>query len=233
MHILVGMSTVADPPPARRTREEQRQETRRRLLDAAAQVFAERGYHAASVDEVAEAAGMTKGAVYSNFSSKEELFLALLDDRMSPYLRGYQAVFDARPDPGAGIDSLDSAYASLLEGDRTWWLLRAEFWLHAMRNPEARYKMAARQRLLRDALAGVLDRQAQGLGVEPAMRPSELASVVLALTEGLSSQRMVDPDAVPEGLVTDALPMLLGVLLGGIPARSRGTAPASPAEPPG
>ena len=62
------------------TAERRRQQTREYLLHAAAQVFAERGFHEATIDEVASAAGFTKGAVYSNFKNKEDLFLALLED---------------------------------------------------------------------------------------------------------------------------------------------------------
>jgi AcrR family transcriptional regulator len=64
---------------ARLTRAQRRQQTRARLLEAAGQVFARRGFHAATLDEVAEAAGYTKGAVYANFANKDGLFLALLD----------------------------------------------------------------------------------------------------------------------------------------------------------
>ncbi|HEV2920825.1 MAG TPA: helix-turn-helix domain-containing protein, partial [Actinomycetota bacterium] len=77
----------------RQTRAQRRQQTRARLLDAAGQVFARRGFHAATVDEVADAAGYTKGAVYSNFANKEELFLALLDQRIAAQLQQVEALY--------------------------------------------------------------------------------------------------------------------------------------------
>ena len=77
----------------RLTRAQRRQQTRARLLDAAGQVFARRGFHAATVDEVAEAAGYTKGAVYSNFANKDELFLALLDQRLAAQLQQVEALY--------------------------------------------------------------------------------------------------------------------------------------------
>ena len=70
------------------TPERRRRQTRDHLLDAAAQVLAERGFHGASLDEVAAAAGFTKGAVYSNFKNKEDLFLALLETLLGPRVRG-------------------------------------------------------------------------------------------------------------------------------------------------
>ena len=73
--------------PARPTREEKKARTRAQLIDAAATVFARRGYMAASLDEVAEEAGLTKGAVYSNFDSKEDLFEAVIDDRLTEPMR--------------------------------------------------------------------------------------------------------------------------------------------------
>ena len=69
--------------PERLTREEKKARTRAQLIDAAAAVFARHGYVAASLDEVAEEAGLTKGAVYSNFDSKEDLFQAVIDDRLN------------------------------------------------------------------------------------------------------------------------------------------------------
>src|SRR4029453_6308711 len=77
---------------ARLTRAQRRQQTRARLLEAAGQVFARRGFHAATLDEVAEAAGYTKGAVYANFANKDGLFLALLDQRVAAQLQQVEAL---------------------------------------------------------------------------------------------------------------------------------------------
>ena len=91
-----GGAAVSTTRPNRR--EEQRAQTRLDLLDAAARVFAERGYHGASVDLVAEAAGYTKGAVYSNFDSKEDLFLELLDRRIDTTITAMETLlFSRRP----------------------------------------------------------------------------------------------------------------------------------------
>src|SRR5437879_6422414 len=93
------------------TPERRRAMTREHLLAAAAEVFARRGYHGATLDEVAETAGFTKGAVYSNFTSKEDLFLALTQRREEQLIAAFEAA--ARPDldPAETVQSLSSVYA--------------------------------------------------------------------------------------------------------------------------
>src|SRR6266498_3169936 len=83
-----------DTPP-RPTREEKKARTRAQLIDASAAVFARRGFVAASLDEVAEEAGLTKGAVYSNFASKEELFQGVIEDRLNEPMKHAADVIDS------------------------------------------------------------------------------------------------------------------------------------------
>jgi AcrR family transcriptional regulator len=106
--------------PARRlSRDEQRARTRRDLLAAAATVFARNGYHATSVDMVAEAAGYTKGAVYSNFASKEELFLALIDEHLDQAVDTLEEIV-ATADPADRADLLGERREKLQVFDRDW-----------------------------------------------------------------------------------------------------------------
>ena len=83
----------------RLTRAESRQRTRDQLIDSAAKVFAERGYHAASIDEIAEDAGFSKGAVYANFPTKEQLFLAVMDRQQKLQQQSFQAMADPETPP--------------------------------------------------------------------------------------------------------------------------------------
>lgn len=197
----------------RRTRDEQRAATRARLVEAAADVFARAGFHGASVDDVAEAAGFSKGAVYSNFAGKDELFLAVLDARMGEFVASFAAAFaEAVADPDRRFGSLGDWYARRLRDDREWLLLRTEFWLYAMRRPESRYKLAARQRVLREHVGEAVERQCEALGI-PLPAPAEhLASVVVALCEGIASQHVADPQAVPAELLPATLDVLLRAL---------------------
>src|SRR4029453_13277438 len=130
---------------ARLTRAERQHQTRARLLDSAGQVSAGRGFHAATVDEVAEAAGYTKGAVYSNFATKDELFLALLDQRVAAQLRQAEALYAIE-----SSQELRAAMGGRTEQEfaaaRDFGVLMAEFSLYAMRNPAAQAELAKRYR---------------------------------------------------------------------------------------
>ncbi len=121
------------------TADRRRQQTRHYLLQAAAQVFAEHGFHGASLDEVAAAAGFTKGAVYSNFKNKEDLFLALIEANYARELGALRETLD-----GSDIAPADrlSDFVGLIRNEfeqvpANWNALYLEFVLYAMRNPAA------------------------------------------------------------------------------------------------
>jgi AcrR family transcriptional regulator len=192
----------------RLTREERRQQTRARLLDAAGRVFARRGFHAATVDEVADAAGYTKGAVYANFASKDELFLALLDQRLAAQLQQVQAL--------CAIESSGELRAALLTqterefaaaGD--FGLLQAEFWLYAMRHPAAQAELAQRYRQLRGRLAELISERHARHQTAPAMPAEQLAALAIATDTGLFLQYAAEPGALPWELRADAMLQLL------------------------
>lgn len=191
-------------------RDEQRAQTRQDLLDAAGRVFAERGYHAASVDLVAEAAGYTKGAVYSNFDSKEELFLALLDRRMDSRFELTEQVLFGRPaEERAGMLVGDEPAMDVLDQD--WYLLETEFLLYAARNEQVRERIAQRLRTMRERLTRLLRRHLDELGVTEEQLPAaEYTSILLALSDGLTRAALADPGAQQDAGqvladVTDAL----------------------------
>jgi len=170
-------------------------------------VFARRGFHGASVEEVAEVAGYSKGAVYSNLASKDELFLAVLQDRMRSQIEFLERLTEqAKAEPGGSLVPPDLDWLVL-----KWYLLAFEFWLHALRNPAVGERLAEVYRHFRAQLAPLLA-PFVGEGLEA----PELASAAIALYEGLALQRHLDPGAVPvdlsvrvlEGLRTgrDAVP---------------------------
>jgi AcrR family transcriptional regulator len=197
----------------RRTRAEQQAETRRALLDGAAVVVRERGLGASSVEAITAAAGYTRGAFYSNFSSKEELFLELLQDRV---YRAYTAMIE-RQSEGKEWDSVSERLdwgarqlAAAQEDPRSRWLF--ELWLellaHASRHPEFA-KLAAglwsgnRERLARMAQADYAE-----MGRALPVAPELLATGQIALDIGLAVQHLVDPAAVN----ADAWPQLYELL---------------------
>src|SRR5947208_12344561 len=139
--------------PHRLTRAEQRDQTRARLLDAAEKVFVDRGFHAASVDEVAEDAGYSKGAVYSNFENKDELFLAVLERRVdSRALAAGSAVPDDQPITEQAEQAGNAFFEVFLQQSQ-WSLLPMEFATSAARHPTLRGRFALRNRPARPATA--------------------------------------------------------------------------------
>jgi AcrR family transcriptional regulator len=192
----------------RLTRAQRRQQTRARLLEAAGQVFARQGFHAATLDEVAEAAGYTKGAVYSNFATKDELFLALLDERVAAQLQQLQALY--------AIESSEALRAALrgrteqeFAAARDFGVLMVEFSLYAMRNPAAQAELAERYRQLRGRLAELIAKRYARHQTSPPMPPEHLAALALATDAGLFLQFSADPGALPWELHADAMLQLL------------------------
>ena len=169
-----------------------RDEVRARLLEAASSVFAQKGFAAASVEDVARAAGLTKGAIYSNFASKDDLFFALLGEHVA---RRFLAVAEVR-DIGAVGDALMRAAVD----DADWQLLFLEFWQRAIRDPGAREQFVTHRRELRAAMAEAIDARAAELGQPLPMPARDLATIFLALSNGLAIEHLADPDEVPTKL---------------------------------
>lgn len=120
----------------RLTREESKALTRERLLTAARKVFLREGFHAASLEQVAAEAGFTKGAVYSAFDSKADLFLALLDRRIDERIATAERVRPAGGDPGAWAAAMARQWVKSQREDREWSPLVMEFRIHAARDPQ-------------------------------------------------------------------------------------------------
>lgn len=185
-------------------RAARRARTRSKLLEAAADVFTRLGFHAATVDDVAEAAGYTKGAVYSNFASKDALFVALLDRHLDAQFEQMDLLFASTSD-GDLLDALRHESAQAMQTGTSFGLLTMEFWLYAMRDAEAKAALAERYERMRDRLAELIAERDAARGVVPAHRPADRAAVVLALDAGLFLQHLADPDAIPPELRADAL----------------------------
>ena len=189
-------------------REEKKAETRARLLDAAAKVFARRGLTAASLDEIAEEAGLTKGAVYSNFESKDDLIEALLEERVDKPL----GEIAEKVDPDAPIDE-QAAQAEVLfrnvwDRERDMFILGLEFAIYHARNPGAARPYKG-DRDLQEAMAVVMERQATERGRTLPLPANELAAGFFALGTGLDLMALNDPDRVPEGLFAKLVTLIL------------------------
>ena len=182
--------------------------SREQLLDAAARVFAERGYRGASVDAIAAAANVTKGALYWNFESKADLFFSLLEERVDQRLR----VLVEQTQAIAGEDSVtpmvSREVSSVVDDERQIHLLLNEYWSLAARDPELGARYAQRQRMLRELIAHGLLAHHEATSVPIAHDPMQLATAVLALAIGLGMDRLIDPDSVPDSLFGDILQLI-------------------------
>src|SRR5438105_7722516 len=123
----------------RLTRVESRALTRKRLLQAGQEVFAERGFYGAPIEEIAERAGLSSGAFYSNFESKADLFLALMQERTAETVAEIARILESNHDPADFFQALRERRAHRAT-DPLWYMLHLEFVLFCMRNPEARLK---------------------------------------------------------------------------------------------
>ncbi len=196
-------------PAVRMTREERRSQTRRRLLDAAGQVFAQHGYHAASVDQVAERAGFTTGAVYSAFGSKQELFLGVVEDHMRASVVQLEAAVARRTTVDDRVREGAAQWMDLIERTPEMILLQTEFWAFAVRDPEIRPRVAAYYAEVRASLCRLIGAGARELGLRLTMPVEEIAIAVEALADGVARQRVSDPGVVPDDLFARLLVQLL------------------------
>jgi AcrR family transcriptional regulator len=192
----------------------QGREARDELLAAALRVFAERGYGQAGVDDVAAAAGYSKGALYWHFSGKEELLLALLEERIDAPMREMVALLGSAP-PERDMSVVASReFARRLSRQREAVLLEREYWTLAIRDPELRARYAEREAELRGALAGALEARASHLGTPDLVMPAEdVARVVMSIIGGLSVDELIEPGAVRSELIGEALALVYAGLV--------------------
>ena len=187
---------------ARKTRVETQAETRAQLVKTARQLFFDDGYYPTSLEKVADAAGYSKGAVYSNFRNKDELCTAVLDEVRAERL-GEVLDIIAKPDTPARIDAI-RAWAQRVIGDPGWTTLEVEFAAHARPNEQLRTELAGRL----DGILQMLTAALESADTSDLTMPGrETATVLLALGIGLGLLRSIDPDIPVSGLI-DTLRLL-------------------------
>jgi AcrR family transcriptional regulator len=205
----------------RLTRAEKSAQTRAQLMDSARRLFLRRGFHAASLEMVAEEAGFTIGAVYSRFGSKADLFLAILDEHIDRIVAEVAKVATLDQPLGAHAELLAGQRMDLLEHERDWFPLVLEFWSHAARDERLRREFGARHERLVAAYAGLIEADYARLGLPLPMAPDVLARAVVAMGNGVALERLADPGRVPDGLLsTMAVAFLRGAAAEG-PATPR------------
>jgi AcrR family transcriptional regulator len=197
---------MVKPKPARRLRRtERRQLTRAQLLDAAERIFARDGFRGASVEAIAEEAGYSHGAVYSNFKGKDDLFLVLVEERIDARLaRVYEA---ADTELSHGNEPLEAAhrFVAMLQHEREALLLLVDFWNQAVRDPEAARRFAERQARLRSLIGRIVEGVVRDLGSELSRPRDQVATALIALFNGFAIERLANPDAAPDELLAHAI----------------------------
>jgi AcrR family transcriptional regulator len=213
----------------RRTQAERREETREQVIAAASRVFARNGFHATSLEAVAEEAGFSRGAVYYNFADKEELFLELLDRRCAERAQDLREVFANRGDIEATSRQAQLAAQQAFDamtGDPEWRALYLEFLAHAARDAAFRRRFARRTDEMRSALEEVVVERARPFAKTLGMEPAQLAVVIDALGTGLWAHHMLHGHrAVPPDLFSKALALFLDGIAARAAAPVAGEAP--------
>ncbi len=177
---------------------------RARLLDAAADEFTENGYAAAKLQDIARRAGFTKGAVYSNFESKQALFAQLLAKKsMDLASRVIETVSGLGPGDAAGRSG--DAIASWLVDEPRWPLLVTEFAIQAGRDTRLTDEYRSERRHLRDELASLISERAAAWAVSNRLDSRRVAISLLALISGLAVEHSVDPEQIDRRAIGDTI----------------------------
>jgi AcrR family transcriptional regulator len=177
------------------SRAEQNDRNRALLFAAARRVFLARGYHAATLEQIADEAGFSKGVVYSRFASKADLFLALLEDRIAE--RAAQNAQAARDLAGSG--DFTGLFELAQRAERAapgWRLLVTEFRIHAARDPELNRRYAALHARTADGIARALAMISERGAEDLPFPPRQLAELLLAVETGLALEQQASPDAL-------------------------------------
>jgi AcrR family transcriptional regulator len=203
------------PKRKRETRAERQARTRAELISTAATVFARWGYKGASVEEIAEEAGYSHGAVYSNFEGKADLFLAVFEDYMAERVREL-AESQAELAEGAPLEARARALADQwmdrLSRDPEFVPLHLEFIAHAGRDPELARRFGDRSAAMREAVSRYISSYEEEAGAQLPLPADDLALVLRALGIGLAIESLVSPDAVGHDLYGDFVELLVGYL---------------------
>jgi AcrR family transcriptional regulator len=190
-------------------RSARKAQTRARLLEAAAQVYARRGFAGATLEEVASEAGFTKGAVYAHFGSKENLLLALVEEHLAEEVVEQLELFDRgratweRPLAGS------ERWMESLGEDPDGFRLFVELWIHAQRDERVRQRLAAGLERLRVTFAGFASASTADAGLETSGGEEQFANVMLGLGLGLGMLELADPGVVSSTLLGATISVLI------------------------
>jgi len=201
-------------PPRRSRRQERTEETRRDLIDVATKVFAEQGFHLASLDQIAREAGYTTGAIYHHFGDKDGLFLAVFSSYALTRVDEVTEIFEA----GEGslprrVRAFTDHWMARQATDPSFTVVALEFYVHSLRHPELREALATRQAAVRLALGRVLEQMLREEGIDSPMPAQDIATVLREQAIGMTMAKLLDPDAFPDSLPGDFVELFHQLLL--------------------
>lgn len=183
--------TVTSPTPRLSRR---RAETRTKLLDAARDVFADRGVVGGSVEEICERAGFTRGAFYSNFEDKDQLIHAVLDREEGAVMQRLTETIELGP--GSDMETVTSAIEQFLETDpidQKYFLIQNELALHAIRDPQTATLFLNLSEVTKSRIAGLIESGMTAVGRELTVSAADAADAVLAIVDRSNRRAFIDP----------------------------------------
>jgi AcrR family transcriptional regulator len=174
-----------------------RGQTRQRLFDAAARVFEEQGIGAGNIEAIATAAGLTRGAFYSNFASKDELIIAMLEDHGERSVRHHHSLLVRHRDPAGFVAALRTAERNRHDPLGRAPLLHMELILFVARAEKRRPELAKRLRTRRALITEIVTITNRAAGREDLIDPAWAGAMLLALEDGFRLHRLIDPATTP------------------------------------
>jgi AcrR family transcriptional regulator len=193
------------------TRKERQARTRSKLMSSASRLFCRRGLEQTSVDQIALQAGYTKGAFYSNFKSKEELFLALLDQKFGEELERIERTLTTDKPPDEAARDAGEDFMRFMRSDPEWERLYLEFVAYAARNEEFREELLTRCRSMDQRLEEVFRRWSQEIGIVPPIPLADITRITSIMADGFLMRQHIDPDVGEELYGTMLATFMLGL----------------------
>jgi AcrR family transcriptional regulator len=204
------------------TRKEKQARTRARLMRSAAKLFCRRGLDQASVEDIAQDAGYTKGAFYSNFKSKEELFLAMLDEKFGEEIERIDASLHTDESPDEAARHAGEDFVRSFRADPEWMRLYMEFVAYAARDEGFREEFLTRCRAMNARLEEVYGRWHDRIGITPPMPLGEITQMISMMADGFLIWQQLDPSVSEEVYGT-----MLAIFMQGLGAIAEQEAPAA------
>ena len=193
------------------TRQQKQERTRAKLMHSATRLFCRRGLEQASVDEIAQQAGYTKGAFYSNFKSKEELFLAMLDEKFAEQIERVESTLSTDEAPDEAARHAGEDLIRFVRADPEWERLYLEFVAYSARNDVFRQELLTRCRALDERLEKVYRRWAKGIGIVPPMPFEDVTRITSIMADGFLMRQQIDPELSEEVYGTMLATFMLGL----------------------